>query len=179
METLNRRSKVVRDEPLTGQIVRVVNPATGADIDVPHFYGGQRDEKKEWVKKGFRFKVLRGASVDVDKTIAKAACHVWRFLEMADVGEVVQQKTKNDSEIVETVKDNEEVDATDAFNLPIYLDFTKYKFQETRKIAYAANLEEVSKMKKDQLQAALNNLQLPVLRQAVEDAGLTFYTINQ
>lgn len=176
MEVL-KKSKIVRDEPLTGKMFRVINPDNGANIKAEHFYGGEMNAKREWVKNGVSFEVNRGDSVVVDETIAKAACHVWQFLRMEPAPEAPVESVTTSASTAENT--GEQVNAENAFSLPVFLDFYRYSWPEIKKIAAKTNLEGTNKMKKDQLYAALNNLPLPTLRQAVSDCGLEFYTNNQ
>jgi len=156
------------DDPiLSGKIVRVINPDTGADINCEeHLFGKP-------------FVLRRGTHIDVDEIVAKSAKHLWGFLRLTEVAkEEAPTKVMTNEENANLVMPGEEVDKDYEYpeSIEEHREFNidLYSFSVIQQVAKKLSIpgyqllkkdnlkQKVLAMPKDEILKALKTMRLPV-----------------
>lgn len=151
------------DKPLTGVPYIITNPIDGANINAPN------------ISNGFHLKLSVGEKVVADETIAKNAKYVYGFLYI--------KPAPITKEYISPVEDEEFDDEDGEQNGPVFpederLDVDKYSFPELRKIAFALKIENVVKLKHEDLKARLFNFNLASIKPTIKETELPLYIIK-
>ena len=148
-----------KDPALKGKVYLVENPRDGAHIFCTNFFGGMDME------------LVKGDSIELDETVAKAAAYQWRFLKIRPVDK--KSSSSVTEEFIEETQDN------NMFNSDGEIDVKKYSFMETRKIltALGTDTKIVNKMKKEAILAAIDNLEINAAKEAINKAGLEVHLV--
>lgn len=154
-----------KDPALTGKMYLVENPRDGAHIFAENFFGGMDME------------LVKGDSIELDETVAKAAAYQWRFLKISPITKKATTSVAKTSKVTEET--HQAAYEHNGFDVEDEINVSKYSFMESRKILIGLGTESkiVNKMKKDAILAAIDNLEINAAKTAIKSAGLEVHLV--